>query len=54
MALLSCCPCITTLLSFKEKKTVRPRCILTEWAAFFYRFGFFCEKQLHLNLLQCC
>lgn len=41
MAFLSCCLCIITLLSFKEKKTMRPRFILTERAAFPYSFVFF-------------
>lgn len=39
MAFLSCCLCITALLSFKEKKTVRPRFILTKRAAFSNSFG---------------
>lgn len=35
MAFLSFCLCIITLLSFKEKKTIRPRFILTEQVCFF-------------------
>lgn len=49
----SCLAASASQLCFPSRKR-KPRCILTEWAAFFYRFGFFCEKQLHLNLLQCC